>query len=104
MELLELDGWTRGRRTNHGVFFSIQFPGERMLRSTVIPDKPGSLPTGTLGGILGVKQSGLGRGGLQDLITRYHYMETNVSALAHPTIGAWLQANQEPTVMVPVGG
>ena len=70
MELLEMDGWTQGRRTNHGVFFSKQFPGERMPRSTVIPDKPGSLPTGTLGAILGTKQTGLGRDGLRDLITR----------------------------------
>ena len=71
MELLELDGWTRGRRANYGVFFSKQFPGEHLPRSTVVPDRPRSLPAGTLGAILGVKQTGLGRDGLQDLIARY---------------------------------
>lgn len=71
MDLLELDGWTRGRRTNHGVFFSKENPGERIPRSTVIPDKPGSLPAGTLGATLGVKQTSLGRDGHRNLINRH---------------------------------
>ncbi len=68
MRLLEGDGWTRGRRVNHGVFCHKQFPGENRPRFTVIPDKSEPLPNGTLGAILSVKQTGLGRAGLQDLI------------------------------------
>ena len=68
MGLLELDGWIQGGRRNHGIFYSKQFPGERYPRSTVIPDKASPLPPGTLGAILSVRQTGLGRSGLQDLI------------------------------------
>lgn len=71
MSLLEQDGWTRGGRRNHGVFYSRHFPGERSPRSTVIPDKTDPLIPTTLGSILSVKQTGLGRAGLQDLIDRY---------------------------------
>ena len=67
MRLLEGDGWTRGRRANHGVFFSKQLPGERRPRFTVIPDKSAPLPNGTLAAILGPKQTGIGRAGLQAL-------------------------------------
>ena len=68
MRLLERDGWIRGRRANHGVFFSKQFPGENRPRTTVIPDKSAPLPNGTLAAILGPKQTGIGRAGLQALI------------------------------------
>ena len=68
MRLLEGDGWTRGRRTNHGISFHKQFPGENRPRFTVIPDKSAPLPSGTLAAILGPKQTGLGRAGLQALI------------------------------------
>ena len=71
MALLEKDGWERRARRTHGVFFSKLFPGEPLPRSTVIPDKSDDLPSGTLGAILGVKQTGIGRGGLQDLIDKY---------------------------------
>ncbi len=71
MALLERDGWERRGRRTHGVFFSRHFPGERIPRTTVIPDKSDDLPAGTLGAILGVKQTGIGRGGLQDLIEKY---------------------------------
>lgn len=71
MRLLEQDGWTPGGRRNHGVFYSRRFPGERNSRHTVIPDKSDPLPPTTLGAILSVKQTGLGRVGLQDLIDRY---------------------------------
>lgn len=70
IRLLELDDWTRGGRRNHGVFFSKEFPNERYPRHTVVPDKSDDLPTGTLGAILGPKQTGLGRAGLQDIIDR----------------------------------
>ncbi len=68
MRLLERDGWTRGRRANHGIFFYKQFHGENRPRTTVIPDKSEVLPNGTLGAILGPKQTGIGRVGLQGLI------------------------------------
>ena len=68
MRLLESDGWTRGRRANHGIFFHQQFPGEHRPRFTVIPDKSSPLPNGPLAAILGPKQTGIGRDGLQALI------------------------------------
>ena len=68
MKLLEQDGWTRGGKRTHGVFYSKYFPGEKRQRSTVVPDKSALLPGGTLGAILGVKQTGLGSAGLQRLI------------------------------------
>lgn len=71
MRLLEREGWTIGRATRHGIAVSRHFPGERYPRSTVIPDKTADLPDPTLGGILSVKQTGLGRAGLQDLIDRH---------------------------------
>ena len=39
MRLLERDGWIRGGRRTHGVFYSKQFPGESRPRSTVVPDQ-----------------------------------------------------------------
>jgi predicted RNA binding protein YcfA (HicA-like mRNA interferase family) len=68
MRLLEQDGWTRGGRRTHGVFYSKQFPGESRPRSTVVPDKATPLPPSTLGAILSVKQTGIGASGLQALI------------------------------------
>lgn len=37
----------------------------------IIPTKKGTLPEGTLGGILGTKQSGIGKKGLKELIEKY---------------------------------
>ena len=71
MRLLELDGWVRGGRRTHGIFYSKTFPGERLPRSTVVPDKSAPLPPSTLGAILSVKQTGLGRTGLQVLLEKY---------------------------------
>ncbi len=71
MALPEEDGWERRGRRTHGIFYSKLFPGETFPRSTVIPDKSDDLPTGILGAILGVKQTGIGRGGLQDWIDKY---------------------------------
>ena len=68
MRLLERDGWIRGRRANHGIFFYKQFAGENRPRTTVIPDKSTPLPNGTLAAILAPKQTGIGRAGLQALI------------------------------------
>lgn len=69
--LLRQDGWTEGRRTTHGIFFSKLFPGERIPRTTIIPDKTIPLLRGTLGAILSGKQTGLGREGLAELASKY---------------------------------
>ena len=71
MRLLEQDGWTRGGRRTHGVFFYRPFPASVSPAPRVIPDKSQDLPPTTLGAILSVKQTGLGRDGLRDLIERY---------------------------------
>ncbi len=68
MALLEKDGWVRGGMRTHGVFYSKRFPGEARPRSTVVPDISTPLQTSTLGAILSVKQTGIGRVGLQTLI------------------------------------
>ncbi len=69
--LLRKDGWTEGGRTRHGVFLWKRFPGESIPRMTVVPDKSDALPDGTLGAILGVKQTRLGKSGLLALIRKY---------------------------------
>ncbi len=71
MRLLRLEGWTEGGRRTHGVFFSKHFPGETIPRSTIVPDKVDPLPEGTLGAILGVEQTGLGKTGLEKLLERH---------------------------------
>ena len=71
MTLLKRDGWAEGGRRTHGVFFSKRFPGERIPRSPVVSNKSDPLPDPTLGAILSVKQTGLGKNGLNELIERY---------------------------------
>jgi len=68
MRLLERDGWASGGRRNHGIFYYKQFPWEKRPRSTVIPYKSTPLADTTLGAILSVKQTGIGRVGLQALL------------------------------------
>ena len=68
MRLLENYGWIPGRRSRHGIFYHRQFDNESRPRFTVVPDKPDPLPDGTLGAILGPKQTGIGRAGLQALM------------------------------------
>ena len=68
MRLLERDGWVSGGRRTHGIFYSKQLPGEERPRTTVVPDRSTPLTSSTLGSILSVKQTGIGRVGLQRLI------------------------------------
>lgn len=63
IRLLVLDGWDEGRRVNHGRSLHKRFPDGR-TRVTLVPD-------GTLGAILGLKQTGLGRNGLAALIREH---------------------------------
>jgi predicted RNA binding protein YcfA (HicA-like mRNA interferase family) len=63
--LLQIDGWTEGRKVNHGQAMIKRFSDR--TRVTVIP-KRGTLASGTLAAILGPKQTGIGRAGLERLI------------------------------------
>lgn len=68
--LLERDGWTARRRSTHGIFYTKRSE-DGIMRHTVVPDKSDPLPTGTLGEILGPKQTGIGRDGLDALVQRH---------------------------------
>ena len=68
MRLLESDGRIPGRRSRHGIFYHKQFDGEPRPRFTVVPDKSAPIPDGALGAILGPRQTGIGRVGLQSLL------------------------------------
>jgi predicted RNA binding protein YcfA (HicA-like mRNA interferase family) len=68
--LLKADGWEeRDRRARHGICLRKRF-SER-TKVTIVPDKRRSIPDGTLGAILGPKQTGLGKEGLKRLIEKY---------------------------------
>ncbi len=53
----------------HGVALAKYF-GDR-TKVTVIPDTSASLDDGTLAAILGVKQTGIGKKGLLDLVNKF---------------------------------
>ena len=67
--LLKKDGWEEQRRTRHGVALSKEIEGRNLV--TVVPDTKTSLPDGTLGAILSVKQTRIGKRGLRELIRKY---------------------------------
>ena len=69
IELLKFDGWEDCGKSTHGVTLKKFIDGHYII--TTIPTKKGSMPDGTLGAILGVKQTRLGKTGLADLINRY---------------------------------
>ncbi|RIK74163.1 hypothetical protein DCC62_15815 [candidate division KSB1 bacterium] len=70
IKLLKKDGWEeRGNRATHGISLTKTLPNGR-TRTTIIPTKSRSLPTGTLKAILSSKQTGLGREGFQELLNR----------------------------------
>lgn len=69
IKLLQKDGWILKGRTRHGVALAKQF-GDR-TKVTVIPDTNASLDDGTLAAILGVKQTGIGKKGLLDLLNKF---------------------------------
>ena len=69
VRLLRKDGWILKGRTRHGVALVKRF-GDR-TRVTVIPDTSASLDDGTLAAILGVKQTGIGKKGLLDLVNKF---------------------------------
>lgn len=71
IRLLERDGWQRGRRGTHGQALYKYARREDRTLVTVVPRTRASLPRGTLGGILSVKQTGLGRAGLAALVRKH---------------------------------
>jgi predicted RNA binding protein YcfA (HicA-like mRNA interferase family) len=71
IRLLQLDGWAAGRRGTHGQALYKRIPPERRTLVTVVPRTRSRLPNGTLGGILSVKQTRLGRAGLAELIRKH---------------------------------
>ena len=72
-KLLTLDGWQiskrRKKKARHGTPLYKHFSDRK--RVTVVPLRNDSLPMGTLSDILGPKQTGLGRKGLQKLIKQH---------------------------------
>ena len=71
IRLLQKDGWEVLRSSAHGVALRKYDPIQGRMLITTIPNKSGSLSPGTLGSILSPKQTGIGRKGLSELITRY---------------------------------
>jgi hypothetical protein len=69
IELLKFDGWEDCGKSTHGVTLKKFIDGHYVV--TTIPTKKGSMPDGTLGAILSVKQTCLGKTGLTDLIKRF---------------------------------
>ena len=71
IRLLELDGWEPGRIARHGQTLRKWIEREKQTLVAFVPRKRASLPGGTLAGILGPKQTRLGRRGLGQLIRRH---------------------------------
>ena len=66
IRLLERDGWERVRQANHGIWLRKKV-GDKTLHTTV-KDTTKTIPSTTLGQILGQKQTGLGHAGLRKLL------------------------------------
>ena len=69
IKLAVKDGWAIKHRATHGLSLVKKYPDK--TRVTVIPDKKALLPDGTLAAILGPKQMGIGRKGLEALVKKY---------------------------------
>jgi len=69
ISLLEKDGWEKRRRAKHGIALSKYINGVNKV--TIIPDTKASLLEGTLQAILSMKQTGIGKRGLLQLINKY---------------------------------
>lgn len=69
IKLLKKDGWEEHGYRTHGLSLKKQF-GDK-TRATIIPTSKKSLPSKTLGLILGPKQTGIGRSGLLKLLRRH---------------------------------
>lgn len=69
IKLLIKDDWVVGRKATHGISLTKAAGGHTKV--TVIPNTRVSFPEGTLGEILGPKQTNLGKKGLLDLLNKY---------------------------------
>jgi hypothetical protein len=67
--LLLKDGWEISKQATHGLSMIKNAGGKTLV--TIIPTSKASLLDGTLGAILGSKQTGLGKKGLLDLLNKY---------------------------------
>ena len=68
IKLLVADGWVIVRRGPHGLWLRKDFTDGARLAT--VKDTRERIPEGTLGAILGPKQTGLGSRGLRDLDQR----------------------------------
>jgi len=68
--LLVKDGWTRSGQRTHGYALTRRDANGRVRIALVKPTNK-TIPDSTLGAILSVKQSGIGRAGLKDMIERH---------------------------------
>jgi predicted RNA binding protein YcfA (HicA-like mRNA interferase family) len=68
IKLLQENGWQTGRRANHGRALTKWSEIEKRILVTFIPEKPRSLPRGTLLAIL--RETKLGRDGLLELLEK----------------------------------
>ena len=69
ISLLQIAGWTIGRRSRHGITLTKLFSDHTKV--TFVPDTRSILPIGTLMAILGPKQTGIGRKGLNELVEKH---------------------------------
>ena len=69
IRLLVADGWVRVRSNPHGVWMRKQEEGR--TRFTTVKDTRENIPQTTLSQILGPKQTGLGRDGLERLVRQH---------------------------------
>jgi len=69
IKLFIKDDWVVGRQATHGI--SLTKSAGSHTKVTVIPNTRASLPEGTLGDILGPKQTNIGKKGLLDLLNKY---------------------------------
>jgi predicted RNA binding protein YcfA (HicA-like mRNA interferase family) len=69
IKLLLKDGWERAGESSHVVSLRKKFSDQ--TRVTIVQPTNDSLPRGTLSAILGIKQTGLGRDGVEKLIDKH---------------------------------
>ena len=69
IKLLRKDDWIPAGRTRHGIALAKRVGARTIV--TIIPDTRAPLDDGTLGAILSVKQTCIGKKGLVDLVNKY---------------------------------
>jgi hypothetical protein len=67
--LLKKDGWETGRKARHGRTLTKQVDG--ITKVTFVKETKSPIVDITLGQILGVKQTGIGKAGLTALIQKF---------------------------------